>query len=184
MLGDLGAVRVEGSYGFGESRSPASADALRDCRDLIAAAGIEGVWVEDKGASIAIHYRNAGDPSHARGALLGSAEAAAVAHEMALIEGKMVLELVPGNAPRKGGVVLRLVAESRLSSILYAGDDAPDLEAFEALDELGAEGAGCIKVAVRGPETPASLVDAADLVVDGPLGLVSMLEELVTPRGS
>jgi hypothetical protein len=34
------------------------------------------------------------------------------------------------------------------------------------------------KVAVRGSETPAPLLEAADLVVDGPGALVTLLEQL------
>jgi hypothetical protein len=36
-----------------------------------------------------------------------------------------------------------------------------------------------MKVAVRGPETPEALLDAADVAVDGPGGLVAFLRQLV-----
>jgi len=36
-----------------------------------------------------------------------------------------------------------------------------------------------VKVAVRGDETPAGLVDAADVTVGGPAGLVELLGRLV-----
>ena len=35
-----------------------------------------------------------------------------------------------------------------------------------------------VKVAVHGRETPAALTDAADVVVDGPAGLVTLLRGL------
>jgi hypothetical protein len=35
-----------------------------------------------------------------------------------------------------------------------------------------------VRVAVRGRETPRSLVDAADVVVEGPAGLVELLRTL------
>ena len=35
-----------------------------------------------------------------------------------------------------------------------------------------------VKIAVRGEETPAALVGAADLVVDGPPDLVRLLQDL------
>jgi hypothetical protein len=35
-----------------------------------------------------------------------------------------------------------------------------------------------MKVAVRGPETPEALVDAANVVVEGPPGLVELLGQL------
>jgi trehalose 6-phosphate phosphatase len=62
--------------------------------------------------------------------------------------------------------------------VLYAGDDHADLDAFAALDRLSERGALTVKVAVRGAETPAELVEAADVVVGGPLGLVDLLAQL------
>ena len=53
---------------------------------------------------------------------------------------------------------------------------------FAAVDRLWGEGLECVKVAVGGPETPAALVAAADVVVDGPQGLVALLRELL-PSG-
>jgi len=62
--------------------------------------------------------------------------------------------------------------------VLYAGDDHADLDAFAALDQLARGGLDTLKVAVRGPETPAALVEAADVVVEGPTGLVALLGQL------
>jgi trehalose 6-phosphate phosphatase len=74
--------------------------------------------------------------------------------------------------------VERLVGENQLSAALFAGDDVADLDAFRALDGLADKGLLAIKVAVRGEETPGDLVDAADVVVDGPEGLVELLGQL------
>ena len=63
-------------------------------------------------------------------------------------------------------------------AVLFAGDDHPDLEAFEALDGLRAEGRSTVKVAVGGAETPDELLEAADVVVDGPEGLAALLASL------
>ncbi len=62
--------------------------------------------------------------------------------------------------------------------MLYAGDDLADVRAFEALDRLAAGGDVTVKVAVHGSETPTELTDAADIVVDGPAGLVGLLRRL------
>ena len=92
----------------------------------------------------------------------------------------MVLELVPVGAARKGGVVERLASAEGLRAVLYAGDDLPDLEAFEALDRLRTSGMATVKIVVAGPGTPAELSAAADVVVEGPQGLVSLLRELAS----
>jgi trehalose 6-phosphate phosphatase len=95
-----------------------------------------------------------------------------------LMEGKMVLELVPADRPMKGGAVERLARERGLDAVLFAGDDVADIDAFEALDRLSDEGMLTLRVAVRGPETPEELVGRADLAVDGPGGLVELLRIL------
>ena len=146
-----------------------------------AAATVPEAWVEDKGVSVAVHYRAAPDPVRARVALMAALEPVATDAGIWLIEGKMVLELVPTDRPMKGGAVERIVGESALQAVLYAGDDVADLDAFDAIDRLAAAGLATVTVAVRGDETPPALIEAADLVADGPGGLVELLRELGEP---
>jgi trehalose 6-phosphate phosphatase len=136
--------------------------------------------VEDKGASVAVHYRQALDPPAARAALLVALQPIATSSGLDIVEGKMVLELVPAGRPMKGAAVERLAREHELEAVLYAGDDHADLDAFAALDRLARDGDGIIvvRVAVHGAETPEALVEAADLVVQGPSGLVETLRTL------
>jgi trehalose 6-phosphate phosphatase len=54
--------------------------------------------------------------------------------------------------------------------------------AFEALDDLARSGAHAVRVAVRSEESPAELMRRADLVVDGPEGVVDLLERLERGR--
>ena len=145
-----------------------------------ASAGIPEAWVEDKGVSVAVHYRQAPDPVSARAALLVALQPVATEAGLELIEGKMVLELVPPDRALKGGAVERLAREHGLQALLYAGDDHADLDAFDALDRLIGSGdvRAAVRVAVRGPETPPALVDAADVVAEGPAGLVGLLRTL------
>jgi trehalose 6-phosphate phosphatase len=170
---DVPGLTYEGLYGL-EDAAPELTHAIRPRVDAAAAVVAES-WVEDKGVSLAVHYRQAPDPVRARAALLAALESVALEGGMDLIEGKMVLELVPPNRPLKGGVVERLVRANALEAVLFAGDDAADLDAFAALDRLEAGGVHAIRVAVLGPETPVELAAAADLGVDGPAGLVGLL---------
>jgi trehalose 6-phosphate phosphatase len=75
-------------------------------------------------------------------------------------------------------VILRVAASENLRACLYAGDDVADLDAFGALDRLGAQGLLTVKIAVRSAETPGVLVGAADLVVERPAGLMELLATL------
>ena len=140
---------------------------------------VPGAWVEDKGSSIAVHYRQAPDPVAARAALLVALQPVATDGGLRLIEGKMVLELVPPDRPLKGGAVERLAGEHALEAVLYAGDDHADLDAFAALDRLAREGVddGEGRRPRRRDARRRSL-DAADVVVDGPGGLVAFLRQL------
>ena len=170
-------VRYEGLYGL-ESSSFELVFALVPQVEQ-AAAAVPEAWVEDKGPSVAVHYRQAPDPDRARVSLLAALEPVAVEAGMMVVEGKMVLEIVPRDRPLKGGAVDRIVGEAGLEAVLYAGDDVADLEAFAALDRLRDRGVVAVKVAVRTAETPAALAAAADRVVEGPDGLVALLRELV-----
>jgi len=145
-----------------------------------AAAEVPEAWVEDKGVSIAVHYRQAPDPATARAVLVVALQPVATENGLSLIEGKMVVELVPPDRPLKGGAVERLVGGHALEALLYAGDDHADLDAFAALDRLSAseDVDVAVRVAVRGPETPPAMVEAADVVVEGPEGLVDLLRTL------
>jgi trehalose 6-phosphate phosphatase len=173
---DVPHLRLFGLYGM-EEETPEIVTALVPSV-ATAAAVVPEAWVEDKGASIAVHYRQAPDPSGARSRLLLVLQPVASDAGLDLIEGKMVLELVPPGRPMKGGAVERLAGEHALDAVLYAGDDHADLEAFAALDRMAERGAIAVKVAVRGRETPSVLVAGADLVVDGPQGLVELLRQL------
>ena len=145
-----------------------------------AVAEVPEAWVEDKGVSVAVHYRQAPDPAWARAALLVALQPVATGAGLELIEGKMVVELVPPDRPLKGGAVERLVGEHALQALLYAGDDHADLDAFAAVDRLSAskDVGVAVRVVVRGPETPPELVERADVVADGPEGLVGLLRTL------
>jgi trehalose 6-phosphate phosphatase len=175
---DVPHLRFFGLYGLEGVAMPELATASAPLAER-AAAEVPGAWVEDKGSSIAVHYRAARDPVGARATLLVSLTPVATTSGLELIEGKMVLELVPPGRPLKGGAVERLAGEHGLDAVLYAGDDHADLDAFAALDRLAAAGSVSVKIAVRSAETPRALLEAADAVVDGPPALVALLEELV-----
>jgi trehalose 6-phosphate phosphatase len=176
LVGVPGVV-LAGLYGLGEEAINLPAGVADQVAGV--ASTVPGTRVESKGASIAVHFRGADDPDEARARLAPALEAIALESGLALIAGKKVWELVPGGRPLKDGAVERIVSEGGgLEAVLYAGDDVADLRAFEALDRLAEKGLATLKVAVHGPETPAALTASADVVVDGPAGLVGLLRRL------
>jgi trehalose 6-phosphate phosphatase len=174
---DVPGVQVFGQYGIEQGPSHALKASVRSEVEVVARE-VEGAWVEDKGASLAVHYRAAPDPAAAEARLRPSLQAIANDHSLILLSGKRVVELAPADTPGKGAVVLREARARGLAACLFAGDDRADLPAFHALDELRADGVAVVKVAVRSEETPADLVEAADVVVERPDGLLELLGRL------
>jgi trehalose 6-phosphate phosphatase len=174
----LGVEGVTYAGHYGATSSGVALDPRVASEATIAADRVDGAWVEDKGSSVAVHYRQAGQPDVARRSLLVPLQRLADEHRLDLIEGKMVLELVPRDRQRKGGAVQRLIREVDARAAMFAGDDLADREAFAALDLLRDEGVATLKVAVRGVEEWPELLSEADLIVPGPAGLVALLREL------
>lgn len=142
--------------------------------------GAPGLLVEDKGSVIALHYRQAPDPAAAAGFVEGVARELASAGDLTIGRGRMVIELRPPIDFSKADVVMTRTLQTGVRAVAFIGDDLVDLPAFEALDDLEASGLTCARVAVASNEAPGELLDRADLVVQGPRGVVSLLEGLVT----
>ena len=88
----------------------------------------------------------------------------------------MVIELRPPGAD-KGQALRELAARRRPSATLYCGDDLGDKPAFAAVRELRADGIPGL-VVCSGSAEVTELADEADLVVDGPEGVVALLTAL------
>jgi trehalose 6-phosphate phosphatase len=136
-----------------------------------------GVIVEDKAVIVTLHYRGAGE--RGRRAVAETAERLARRHGLALHEGRMAVELRPPVELSKATVVLERARAARLQAAMFVGDDTVDLPAFEALDQLSGEGVATVRVAVRSRESPPELLQRADVVVDGPAGVVKLLQGLL-----
>jgi trehalose 6-phosphate phosphatase len=137
------------------------------------------VRIEDKGAIVAFHWRGARD----EGAALTQIEAIAAEAESAGFFthwGRKVLEIRPPVAIDKGQAVRELLRRTPVRSAMFGGDDATDLDVFDLLAELRAEGSldTAVCVGVHSSEGPAAIVERADLVVDGTPGFAQVLEVL------
>ncbi|HVO12638.1 MAG TPA: trehalose-phosphatase [Vicinamibacteria bacterium] len=95
--------------------------------------GLAGVAIEDKGLSLAVHYRGALRPARARARVLGAAAALRGAR---LIGGKRVVNLLPAGAANKGRALEEVRARFRCDTALYIGDDETDEDVF-VLDQPG-----------------------------------------------
>jgi trehalose-phosphatase len=139
-------------------------------RRLVPVAASVGAWVEDKGPTLAVHYRQAPDPEAAEAALRLEALPLVAGSGLAGRFGRMVLEVRPPLPLDKGTAVQRLLHGRRIERSLFAGDDTTDLDAFRAVD---------LAIAVLSPEAPAALAESTPLHVQGPAGLRELLATLV-----
>jgi trehalose 6-phosphate phosphatase len=136
----------------------------------------DGIRTEDKGSALAVHTRQAADPAGALELLRQPVADLARRAGLAVEPGRFVLELRPQGMD-KGRALRSLVAERAAASVLFCGDDLGDLPAFAAARALRAEGIAACTVASASPEVP-EVAEAADLVVDGPAGVVALLSAL------
>jgi len=138
------------------------------------------VRIEDKGAIVGFHWRGATDEDQARRAV---EEIAQRAEQSGLTThwGRKVLEVRPPVRIDKGAGITSFLEGANVGAALYVGDDATDLDAFQALGQLVEQGKleRAIRVGVSSEEGPSEITDEADLVVDGTAGVQNLLATLV-----
>jgi len=180
-------VRYLGQYGLEEivdgqvrvdprlaAARPAVVAATEDLRSQPAVRD-SGAHLEDKRYAVAVHTRRVADPDRWAGPVGRAAAEVADRHGLEVVPGRLVWELRPPVRSDKGDAAARVAASSGATSLVVVGDDRGDLPAFAAAERLG----GGLRVAVRSPEAPPRLLEAADLVVDGPHGVRRFLERLL-----
>jgi len=149
---------------------------------LLAGAGApDGTRIEDKGHAVAVHTRQAADPQAALERLRDPLADLATRHGLAVEPGRMVIELRPQGMD-KGQALGTLVQQRRPSAIMFCGDDLGDVAAFDAVRALRGKGMPGLTVFSGSAEVTA-LAEAADLVVDGPDGVVALLASLAAAAG-
>jgi trehalose 6-phosphate phosphatase len=184
QLADIPGVVVAGQYGAerwyqGELHVPDPPAGLATVRAIlpgILADAPKGVWVEDKGLSLVVHTRPTADPAGVLAALSSRVRRLASGHGLEANDGRYVLEIRPPGVD-KGGALRALVAEFSPGVVAFGGDDLGDLPAYEAVDELRRNGTPGLTIASASAEV-SDVADRADLVVDGPAGVVAFLDAL------
>jgi trehalose 6-phosphate phosphatase len=145
----------------------AADDAERELPDLL---------VERKGGiAVTVHWRTAPDRE---AEAITAVDGIARRHGLTVYATRMARELRPPVPVDKGSAVESLL--DGVSAACFAGDDRGDLPAFAALERAVAEGRleHAVRVAVGSAESPPELLEQADVVVDGPAGLASLLEAI------
>lgn len=97
---------------------------------------LPGVWIQDKGLSVAIHYRDA-DSLEARAAGVTLADLLEPwGNSLHLLNGSRVWEILPREIPGKFTAVAEVLGANRPSTaVVYIGNDGTDEVAFAALPD-------------------------------------------------
>ncbi len=174
VLGHYGLERWADGALESPSPPPGVQAARAELPALVAGAGApDGTRIEDKGHAVAVHTRQAADPQAALDRLRGPLAGLAARHGLAVEPGRMVIELRPQGMD-KGQALRTLVQQRRPSAVMFCGDDLGDVAAFDAVRALRGEGVPGLTVFSGSAEVTA-LAESADLVVDGPDGVVALL---------
>lgn len=88
---------------------------------------MRGVKIEDKGFSVAIHYRQSREKKRAQAAIH---EAALELGDIRVIGGKQVVNFLPLGAPHKGLALERERRGHGCDTAIYVGDDETDEDVF------------------------------------------------------
>ena len=138
-----------------------------------------GAALEEKGLSIAAHFRGA-TSDEALQIAAEQIQQIAERHGLTVEAGRKVWEL-RGPTETKGDALRSLVDEVRPANVAFAGDDVGDLAAFEALGALDVDNA----CAVVSSSTEVPELDAlADILCRGPQGIAAWLGTLAEKAAS
>jgi len=139
-----------------------------------------GAFVEEKGITASIHYRNAPPEVGERSVEFVKREGERLG--LRITVGRGVVEARPPVRANKGTAVRTLVEEYRPARAMFIGDDTTDLDAFRELVALREEGEleEILRVGVASEEGPPEITAEADIVVDGVDGVGEVLRALLS----
>lgn len=135
-LSGTGVFEIIGNHGL-EPRYPRDADAalvqtwVPQLRRQLNAR--RGIVVENKGYSLAVHYRSSPVPADARAVIL---RAATGLSDVRVIGGKRVVNLLPRDGPNKGTALQTAREKFRSDIAVYLGDDDTDEDVFKLRDDV------------------------------------------------
>ena len=126
-----------------------------------------GAFVEDKGITASVHYRNVPPEVGERCVEFVKREGERLG--LRITVGRGVVEARPPIRADKGTAVRALVEEYGPERAMFIGDDTTDLDGFRELEKLREEGKlkEILRVGVASEEGPPEITSEADIVVDG-----------------
>ena len=138
-----------------------------------------GAFVEEKGITASVHYRNTSSEIGERCKEFAKREGERLG--LRITTGRGVVEARPPIRADKGTATRKVVEEYEPEKTLFMGDDTTDLDAFRELEALREEGvlSEILRIGVKSEEGPPEIVSEADLVVEGTEGVEEVLRSLL-----
>jgi trehalose 6-phosphate phosphatase len=175
LVGQYGLEWVENGRIVVDERARPYLAAVKEALDT-ARREFPDCYIERKGdVAVTVHWRRA---PHVEADVIPRVEAIGARLGLTVHPGRLSRELRPPIPVDKGSVVASFVDGFDVAA--FAGDDAGDVPAFDAIARLRASGRlrDALRIAVASPEAPREVLDGGDVVVDGPEGLRALLDAL------
>lgn len=154
---------------------------LEAVRDALQDRLLEGMLLEDKIATLSLHYRNTAQPDAAANHMRPLIESISAQHGLKVHEGRMIFEIRPPLEINKGTAFAALVEDYQLETAFYIGDDVTDVDAMRMARRLRESGT-CHAFAIgveSGADTPESVRQTCDVCVSGVPGVEAFLDWLL-----
>lgn len=140
----------------------------------------DGMWVEDKQATLSVHYRDTDNPAKTAEHYHSHFEEIAVSNDLKLFQGRMIFELRPPLDIDKGTIFKQLIEEYSLDAAFYLGDDTTDADALKMAQHLRQKNiCYSVSIGVESDETPDIVTVSSDVMVDGISGVEAFLAWLL-----
>lgn len=154
--------------------------ALEKVHEISQQEQLPGMLVEDKGATLSIHYRQALDQDKAKQKFEDLLTQLVSEHSLSLFAGRMIFEVRPPVEINKGTVLTQLIEQYQLDAAIFMGDDTTDADALKMARQLRQdEICSAWGLGVIADDTPAVVKESADLLLSGVSDVESFLEWLL-----
>jgi trehalose 6-phosphate phosphatase len=133
LIGNHGAEGLPGREAYEGEYLELAKNWEKQLKGLFASANGAGIVIENKGATVSVHYRASCERAAARSQVLSGIEL--LNPQPRIISGKCVEDLVPATAPNKGEALLYLMRHLGYPKGFYIGDDKTDEDVFRLMGE-------------------------------------------------
>jgi trehalose 6-phosphate phosphatase len=144
---------------------------------------LPGMLLEDKGATLSIHYRQTADPDTVAAQWEPIVREIATHHGLKAFQGRMVFELRPPINTDKGTALHHLITDYALDAAVYLGDDTTDVDALRQARHLREQRlCYAVGLGVESDDAPPVVREAADLLLAGISDVEAFLTWLLRAR--